>query len=312
MPPPNAADRPSSNFPLVLRRGFLRSFVETPFVPSAPLETIEVQNTLRPDQVTEGRLVKVQHRDGTIDLYSEAGCGPTHDEVRTDPAFVHMQIGQFVTVPFDGATTTITGSGVSMAIEFDEVRSGRRLEFRVENARRRASQAIYIPAPPQPDPHTLRLLYCEHFWLFARRSTTIDVRLGGEAVEPASFGLPGRLATHVLGRAGTGLDTSELTGAANARPPVPTVFDLTVDETSSGAEFVVGSPLGPVIRGTHTWSEGGGDQVAARQDWRPNPLRRPAVAALAIVRRARRRSENWEWTGRDGMGSWTTSGSANG
>lgn len=290
--------------PLVLHRGPLRTFVEVPFAPpadtgTASMESIELQ-TLELPNGRSGPMVKVQHHGGTVDLYPLDDLGLSLDHLVCDPAFAHLTVSSVTPTRFERARLEATSTHLRCELEFED-RHGQLFELDAHATRRGPGPAIFIPAPPQQTPRTLRLLHVDSFWLLPKRRSSITLRHGGQALRPV--GLPDhRLAPNWSARVGVGnhlvglnMDRvhPELAGAAHCFDVIESDMTESGDQAAE-TQFSIDSPLGIVARGRYP-STVGSDSIQIDVDWQP-PIRRPALWALSHVRRQRRRDENWTWT----------------
>lgn len=287
----------TSKAPIEMLRGPLRDFVEIPFVRHESMESIEVQSLELPSGQT-GHMVKIQHAGGVVDLYVEPHLGLTEQHLRSDPAFTHLEIASVNPTDFRTISLQTSATHARCSADFDD-RHGRALFLDVAATRSRPAKPTFIPAPPQRNPRTFRLLHVDSFWLLPKASSSITLRYGDTTLAPAGF--PNvSIARFWSGRVGTG---NHLVGV-NLDQPHPHLVGAehvfrVEDRAAPNAAFAIVGPLGCVADGTHS-TQSGELTLQITSDWRP-PLTRPVLRALSVVRRLRRRSERWVWR----SGTWS-------
>lgn len=279
----------------MLTRGPIDAFLEVPFAPIGSLFSVELQAFhAQPDSVA---LVKLQHRDDTVELYADRRLGWTERHVRSDPAFGHLGLRRLVQTDLGSGSLDAGPSHVDGRLQLD-LDDGRRLALRVESRRARPALPMFTPAPPQSRPATLRLLHMDAFWFLPTSTTDIELTVDGRPLHPVRLGH--RRMPRYSARVGSGLDLSGI----NVQDPPPEFgpsecFSVVAGETPD--EFAIDGPLGTVVTGRVD-----GDCLRFQQCWSPR-VRRPAVAILARLRAHRRRNERWRWCGdHPASGRWTT------
>lgn len=307
---------PADAFPVGLTRAPLQAFVEVPLATGAPFDSVEVQMLAigGPDtDRSSGLLVKLQQWSGEVDVYFEPHLGLTEKWFRSDPGFSHIPLGGLFATDLDLLDFSVDARRVQVDVSFTE-REGRPVRLGVHHRARIPARPMFVPATPQLESPALRLLYTDSFRLLPRRTSVVNVEIGGRMMAPRPFLMPNRLASHWSARAASGIVMAGCNGSGGASLRVGndrSWLEVSLEPdppparpgppAAGNGSFSITAPVGTVTAG-HWAMEPDGDAyevtlTRVRQDWFPG-WSRPAVIMLWAARRFRRRRRPWTWRGR--------------
>jgi len=236
--------------PLLWKPSILKSFVEVPVV-GARFISVELQ--LVDQNGLIGGAVLLSTYAGVLEIYLEDHLADIdEDAIRSDASYSHRDTSVF-RIQFESFKCDVTEGAVTGRAVFRDA-AGDRIEVAVSFAGGKSTDPIFVPAPLQERPSTLRFFLANEFRLLSTRRSSISVRVNGLDKPARPFGMPWRRIAPVLeARCGTGFVLGGLSSpdTRSVLPVVGTGITILNDGVSIEASDRGVSSIS--IRNLHGW-----------------------------------------------------------